>query len=206
MRLSILIIVCLCFYLVCVPALSVIAADTPKMPKTLVVYYSRDGHTKMVGDTLADMFDAEVEELVDQKDRTGLLGTAAAGADAIAEKTTGLAPLKHDVERYDIVLIGSPAWFNHVTPAVRTYLLREPIKGRCVAFFATCNKFGADKAIQQMKALLPKDETITHPVLPLTHADLQGDDLPELLDAFKKNVIVTCVHPQPMLPENAEVR
>lgn len=198
MRQSVLPIVCLCFFIVCVPALSVIAADTPKISKTLIVYYSRDGHTKMVGDTLADMFDAEVEELVDQKDRTGLLGTAAAGADAIAEKTTGLAPLKHDVEIFDIVLIGTPAWFNHVTPAVRTYLLREPIKGRCVAFFATCNKFGADKAIQQMKGLLSEEETIAHPSLPLTHADLQGDRLPALLDAFKQNVIETCAHPQSM--------
>jgi flavodoxin len=192
-RLGIKKILCVCSFLVCVSAVVVMAAETSELPKTLVVYYSRDGHTKMVGDTLADMFNADVEELVDQKDRTGLLGTATAGADAIAEKTTDLAALKHAVERYDIILIGTPAWFNHVTPAVRSYLLMQPLKGRCIAFFATCNKFGADKAIQQMKELFPEDETVAYPSLPLTHADLQEKDLPTLLRTFKQNVIASCV-------------
>ena len=39
--------------------------DTDRMPRTLVVYYSRDGHTRKMAREIAAACGADVEEIVD---------------------------------------------------------------------------------------------------------------------------------------------
>ncbi len=51
--------------------------------KTLVVYYSRTGNTKLIGDELAAVLGADVEELKDRDDRSGRMGYIRAGRDAL---------------------------------------------------------------------------------------------------------------------------
>ena len=46
--------------------------------KILNVYYSRTGNTKTVTEFLANQLDADIEEIVDKKARTGVVGAASA--------------------------------------------------------------------------------------------------------------------------------
>jgi hypothetical protein len=66
----------------------------------LVVFYSRTGATKRLGEALVQMLDCDSEELLDTKKRSGPLGFTTAGRDAQAKKLTTLADIKHDPALY----------------------------------------------------------------------------------------------------------
>ena len=73
--------------------------------KPLVVFYSRTGTTKKVGEALADLLQCDREELIDTKKRTGPLSFLRSGRDAARNKLTVLEPLIHDPALYDVVAL-----------------------------------------------------------------------------------------------------
>ncbi|MFC1809556.1 flavodoxin family protein [Candidatus Omnitrophota bacterium] len=156
--------------------------------KVLVVYYSRDGHTKMVAEGLAEKWDATIEGILDLKKREGAIATAKAGTDAVLHKTTDIQFPLNDPFQYDLILIGTPAWFSNMTPAIRTYLTEFDLLEKDVAFFATCHKVGADKATQQMAELVFGKEAKGIPQLPLTHHDLDAERLEGKIETFYASI------------------
>lgn len=121
--------------------------------KTLVVYYSRTGNTKKLGDEGAAALGADVEELKDKKNRKGPIGFLMAGLEAVKGLPTELEPLVHDPAAYDLVLVGSPVWAGCLCPPVRTFLAQQRAGLKKVAWFSTCGSEGgssASKAFSQM--------------------------------------------------------
>jgi flavodoxin len=105
--------------------------------KSLVVFYSRTGTTKRIGEALAQLLECDNEELVDTKKRSGPLGFVSAGRDAQAKNLTTLADIKHDPALYDLVILGTPMWGGTLSGAMRTYISANKSKFKRVAFFCT---------------------------------------------------------------------
>ena len=108
-----------------------------KKMKTLVVYYSRTGTTKKVGEKLAKHLKCHFEEIIDLKRRSGAIGWMGAGKDAMKKKLTYIKDIKKDPKNYDLIIIGSPVWAGNVAPAIRTYILTNKPNIKKVAFFCT---------------------------------------------------------------------
>jgi flavodoxin len=153
--------------------------------KVLVVYYSRDGHTQKVAEWLAKKFNADIERLIDKKKRTGPLGAAGAGKDALAQRMTEIAPLKHDPLSYDTILIGTPSWFSNPTPAVRTFVLKYDLRGKKIGLFGTAHLTGVEECLEKLRKLVANGNDNQIPVLPLRHRDLTDETLPKLIDDFQ---------------------
>lgn len=122
-------------------------------PKVLVVYYSRAGHTKRVARAVATALEADVEELHDPTDRSGLLGYLRSAVEAYAG---ALVPLEHprrDPGDYDVVVVGTPVWSVSVSSPARTYLWHERERLPQVAFLATMGGAGDERAFEQMRAV-----------------------------------------------------
>ncbi len=113
--------------------------------KSLVVFYSRTGTTKRIGQALAQLLACDTEELVDTKKRSGPLGFVSAGRDAQAKRLTTLADVTHDPSLYDQVILGTPIWGGTLSSATRTYISLNKSKFKRVAFFCT---HGGSKNIQ----------------------------------------------------------
>jgi len=158
-------------------------------PKVLIVYYSRDGHTQYVAETLAKKFGGDIERLVDKKKRTGPVGTTAAGKDAVAKKFTKIGPLKHDPKEYEIVLIGTPGWFGNMTPAVRTFVEKYDLTGKKIGLFGTVHLTGIEGALDQLAEQVPPQDKTSVPRLPLRHRDLTEEVLAEKVEAFYQQII-----------------
>jgi flavodoxin len=152
--------------------------------KVLVVYYSRDGHTKLAADEIALQSGAVTESIVDTKKRAGKIATMAAGNDAVFHKKTVISSVVHDPRDFDIIIVGTPAWFSNMTPAVRTYLTEHALSDKEVYFFATCHSIGADKATEQMAELVYGENAGEARQLPLTHADLKAEGFKEKVQGF----------------------
>jgi flavodoxin len=121
--------------------------------KSLVVYYSRTGTTKRIGEALAQLLASETEELVDMKKRSGLLGFLSAVRDARAKKITTLADVKHDPSLYDLVILGTPVWGGTLSNAMRTYISANKSKFKRVAFFCTLGGTGNKQLFDEMESL-----------------------------------------------------
>jgi flavodoxin len=165
------------------------AQDIQK-PRALVVFYSRDGHTKQVAQKLAQMFQADVEELQDLKKRTGPAGNIAAGKDALAGNLTKIAPLKNNPLLYDIILIGTPSWFSNPAPAIRTFIAQnQKISVKNIGLFGTAHATGVETCLKKLAGLIAADNIKDIPQLALRHRDLNDQELRRRMDLFYDEIM-----------------
>jgi flavodoxin len=127
--------------------------------KSLVVYYSRTGNARFVAETIAAEIGADVEEVIDMKKRSGVLGYLSGGKDARQGKETQIAPSKKSFADYDLIIVGTPIWAARPTPAIITYLKKNNFSGKKVGVFFTQGGKNP-QGIEQTKALMPNSECI----------------------------------------------
>lgn len=127
--------------------------------KSLVIYYSRTGNARFVAETIAAEIGADIEEVIDLKNRKGPLGFLSGGFAARRSKETEIVPTKKSPAGYDLIIVGTPVWAGRPSPAIRTYLKKNDLSGKKVAvFFAQGGK--KPQAIEQTKALMPNSKCI----------------------------------------------
>lgn len=71
-----------------------------------MVFYSRSGFTRIVAEDLARALNADLEELVDTKNRAGVLGYLRSSFDGARGRLTQLKPLSQGPGAYDVVVVG----------------------------------------------------------------------------------------------------
>jgi len=103
--------------------------------KVLVVYYSRTGNTRFVAEKIAGKLKADIEEVIDRKNRGGMIGWLRAGRDATRGKETEIEPTKYSPLNYDLIILGAPVWNKRIPPAMRTYLNKNDLSKKKIAFF-----------------------------------------------------------------------
>ncbi|MEO0075156.1 MAG: hypothetical protein ABIK31_03480 [candidate division WOR-3 bacterium] len=121
--------------------------------RILVVYYSRDGHTRTIAQTLSTMLQCDREEIIDLKNRKGIFGWLAAGFDAFRKRLTKIQEPKYDPSVYDLIVIGTPNWAGMPAPAIRTYLNNNIGKIKNTAFFCTFGGSDSGKVFDELQAL-----------------------------------------------------
>lgn len=136
--------------------------------KALVVYYSRTGATKKIGDEVAKALSCDVEELVDTANRAGPVGFLQSMREGHGRTLAKLQPLKLDPAGYDLVVIGTPNWDANMSSPVRAFLTENQAKFKAVAFFCTQGvRGGAERAYAEMEAVSGKKPKATL-TLPMT--------------------------------------
>jgi flavodoxin len=122
---------------------------------TLVIYYSRTGKTKKVGEQVANSLGCDSEEIFDTKSRGGPIGYMGAGKASSLKQLTELKQVKNSPGEYDLLVIGTPVWSWNMSVPVRTYIEMYKNKFKEVAFFLTCiNKPG--KTFTDMETICGK--------------------------------------------------
>ena len=121
--------------------------------KALVAYYTRTGITKKAAEAIAEELKADIDEIIDEKDRKGSKGYLLAGRDATLKKLTKIRIRKNPSD-YDLVIIGTPVWAFTMATAVRTYLMKNKFKK--TAYFATQQGSGAERALKHMEEIAGK--------------------------------------------------
>jgi flavodoxin len=128
--------------------------------KTLVVYYSRTGKTRFVAEKVASELKAEIEEVVDLKNRSGRFGFLKAGYDATRGNETEIAETQKSPSDFDLVVVGTPVWNSRPASAISTYLKRNDFAGKKVAVFCTNEGMGEEKAVDRTKALISNGDVV----------------------------------------------
>jgi len=121
--------------------------------KTLIIYYSRTGNTKKIASEIAISLSADIEEIIEPKKRSGIIGWLKSGYDATLRKITPINSIKNNLSDYDLVIIGTPVWSFNMASPIRSFLTKHYKQFKRVAFFTTMGGSGDKRTFLEMQNL-----------------------------------------------------
>jgi flavodoxin len=141
-----------------------------KSLKKLVVFYSFEGNTRFVAETIAGKVGADLLELRPQKEISthGFMKYFWGGRQATMKKKPELLPIDKDPDDYDLIYLGTPVWAFTFAPPLRTFLTGHPPVRKQIALFC-CYEGGLGKTFENFRMLLNDNEilsekTFLHPL------------------------------------------
>jgi flavodoxin len=149
--------------------------------KYLVACYSRTGHNKTIGEAIAKALSADIDEIIDKKKRSGRIGWLRAGRDGTSQRMTEIQTDKNPQD-YDIIILGTPIWAGNMTPAIRTYLTKNDLTGKKVAFFICSGGDGYTKVFSMLMELASGATQLA--TLGITEEQFKNDAFQSQLEAF----------------------
>lgn len=153
--------------------------------KTLVVYYSRTGNTKIIGQEIAKALNAESLEVIDLKKRSGALGWIKCGRDGQKRNLTKIQPIQKNLEEYGRIIIGTPVWSWNMSAPIRTFLKEKSIINKKVNFFCTEGS-SSGKTFQELGSLVP--DSVVGEKLEITSKDMKSGLYRDKIMEFAKKI------------------
>ena len=140
----------------------------------------------MIKLSLAAKLQADVEELVDNTSRKGIIGWLKGGRDAVKKFMTVISPAQKDPAQYDLVVVGSPVWAGTMAPALRTYLTQQKAKVKKSACFCTMGGSGDQGLFTQVEDILGQKPLAT---LTVKTKQVAGNQYASELDRFAEQLL-----------------
>lgn len=141
------------------------------MSRILVVAYSRSENTRTVAQAIATHCHADFEEIRELRSRRGPGGYVRSAVEAWRRAPSTILAPRNDPADYDLVVLGSPVWVQHVSSPMRRYLLDHGSALTRTAHFVTEGGSGGQTALADMASLTPRAPIAT---LILTDAELRA--------------------------------
>ena len=108
--------------------------------KNLIVYYSYEGNTEELVNSMQGAIKADVLKIVPKKEKKtkSFFKFVWGGMQVYMTKKPELEEYNIDLSKYDNIFIGSPCWFGTFAPPINTFLSENKIKGKNIFLFV-CN-------------------------------------------------------------------
>ena len=137
---------------------SCVNAQKPSpMKKVLIVYYSFSGNTEIVANQIKEITGGDIFELQPVKPYPEEYDSVV--SQAKKEISTGFCPdlkaMPDSMEKYDVVLIGSPCWWYTMAPPMFTFLSENDFSGKTIALFMTHGGSGLGHSIPDLQKKCP---------------------------------------------------
>ncbi|ANE41161.1 flavodoxin [Fervidobacterium ngatamarikiense] len=132
--------------------------------KSIVIFYSLDGHTKFVAELLAQELKADLVELelVKPFPTKGFKKYFWCGKSSVFKEKPELKTKIPNLHEYDLVVIGTPVWAGNCSSPINTLLsimCNEPrLQGKKVGILITNGGGSIKRCLKQIKKVLPKNE------------------------------------------------
>ena len=121
--------------------------------KTIILYYSYSGKTKMLAAKKALEMGVDIEEISEKKKPSFLKAFAAGTFKARKRKKAEVQPIKAALSGYDQIIIMAPVWAGYPAPAFNNIIELLPA-GKKVELFLTSASGGAKGSVEGSKALV----------------------------------------------------
>lgn len=128
----------------------------------LVVYFSFEGNTKLIAETIVETIGADLAELKTSKEypSEGFKKFFWGGKSVLFGEEPELTNAPFDLNCYDTIIIGTPVWFGSFAPPIKTFLKKYHITGKRISLFACHGGGGSKKCMANIKAAIPDNNFI----------------------------------------------
>jgi len=116
-----------------------VSSEEGLTPKTLIIYYSRTGKTKLISETLDQHINADLLELQDPIDRSGSWGYMKSAYGAFRHQHAPIEPEQPDISPYSHIIIASPVWSWNLCTPVHTLFEKNRFDGKKLVLITTAN-------------------------------------------------------------------
>lgn len=113
--------------------------------KSIVLYYSYNGHTKKVAEKLARTQGATLVEIQTEKRKSKLLTYLVDCPLAMMRKPAKIKPLTADLAAFDMVTLAAPVWAGKPAPAFNAAVKLLPRSKNVQLIFVSAGGPGATK-------------------------------------------------------------
>lgn len=151
--------------------------------KSVIVYYSQTGATKVVAEALQRTTGADME-LIEAVNPYGgdFSQTIKRCKDEIDSGTlVAIKPLKINIAEYDTIYVGYPVWFGTFAPPMGTFLKTANLEGKVVVPFCTFGSGGLTNTVASLKADLTKSTVLDGFGIRNARLDALDKELPQYL-------------------------
>ena len=163
--------------------------ETVSENKTLVAFFSAQGHTKKVADSIASitggtLFEIIPEVLYSEEDLDGW-NDSSRGTLESKDRTTRPKVKSHveNMERYDTIFLGFPIWWYTAPTIVNTFLEQYDTSGKVIIPFATSGGSEYDETEKDLMVSAPKAVFKPGKVL----NEMNKQQIQEWINTFKEN-------------------
>jgi flavodoxin len=126
--------------------------------KSLVVYYSLTGKTKLVAQVIAEALNATLVEIQERRPVPMPFVYLSGGFRAFTNRGSKICPVDVDLKQYERIFIGSPIWASRPAPAINSFIYQTNFEGRSVIPFCTMGGDNAEKALANITAKIEKNQ------------------------------------------------
>lgn len=125
------------------------------MTKPLVIYYSFEGNTRLMAESMAQSINADVLSLVPEKEieSKGFSKYFWGGSQVMMKRRPILLPFQVNPLDYDLIFIGTPVWAWTYSPPIATLLHSANFSGKHIGLF-TCHGGQNAKTFHHLKQQL----------------------------------------------------
>ena len=146
--------------------------------KSLVVYYSLTGKTKLVAEAIAEALGATLVEITETKPRKlGPLIYLVGGFSAMTNRRSKITPLNVDLNQYERIFVGSPIWASRPVPAVNSFVYQTDFQGRDVVPFFSMGGTTAERALANVTAKVERRQGNVAGSLAITSYRVSDDEI-----------------------------
>ena len=126
--------------------------------RTVIVYYSLNGNTKLAAEKIAEILGADTIGIFPKKPYCdkGFKKYFLGDKSAVFGESPELMPYEFNADEYDTVIFGMPVWASCITPPIRTFIEenKASLGGKEIACVLCQSGSGAEKVANKLKALL----------------------------------------------------
>ena len=99
--------------------------------KTLILYYSKSGHTRDLAAAIHKVIGGDMSELKSQRKYSSSYGMTIlqAGLDKFRGRIPETEPVSFNLNDYDVIFLGCPTWYFTMAPAMQQFLSHADLKG-----------------------------------------------------------------------------
>jgi len=115
--------------------------------KSLVVYYSLTGKTRLVAEAIAEALNATLLEIEERRPVPMPFVYLSGSFAAFTNRGSKINPIDVDLKQYERIFVGSPVWAYRPAPAINSFIYKTNFEGRSVIPFFTMGGDNAEKAL-----------------------------------------------------------